>query len=223
MCLSTGSGFACSNWASHGGGYANNLTADFNGDGLDDMAGYTGANGTWHVCLSNGAGFNCSHMTSHTGGVSKTVLGDFNGDGLTDMAGFLGTPGSGVAPWKICLATGTNFSCNDWTAHNAGLQGAVGDFNGDGRSDLAAYNFTLAQWRMCLSTGTGFTCAMWSGSGHNEAQGDYNGDGIDDFVSYTGSNGNWRFSYSLKNERPVITTVTRGSMVTQLECVFRRM
>lgn len=217
MCLSTGSGFACSNWASHGGGYANNLTADFNGDGLDDMAGYTGANGTWHVCLSNGAGFNCSHMTSHTGGVSKTVLGDFNGDGLTDMAGFLGTPGSGVAPWKICLSTGTNFSCSDWTAHNAGLQGSVGDYNGDGRTDLAAYNFTLAQWRMCLSTGTGFTCSMWSGSGHNEAQGDYNGDGIDDFAAYSGSGGNWRFSYSLKNERPVITTVTRGGVSTGIE------
>lgn len=211
MCLSTGSGFSCSSWASHGGGYANNLTADFNGDGLDDMAGYTGANGNWHVCLSNGAGFNCSYMTSHTGGVSKTKLGDFNGDGLTDMAGFLGTPGSGVAPWKICLSTGTNFTCSDWTAHNAGLQGAVGDYNGDGRTDLAAYNFTLAQWRMCLSTGTNFTCSMWSGSGHDEAQGDYNGDGIDDFAAYTGASGKWRFSFSLKNERPVIQGITRGS------------
>lgn len=219
MCLSTGSGFSCSNWASHGGGPTNNLTADFNGDGLADMAGYTGANGNWHVCLSNGAGFNCSYMTSHTGGVSKTVLGDFNGDGLQDMAGFLGTPGSGVAPWKICLSTGTNFSCGDWTAHNAGLQGAVGDYNGDGRTDLAAYNFSLAQWRMCLSTGTGFTCSMWSGSGHDEAQGDYNGDGIDDFAAYTGAGGggNWRFSFSLKNERPLIQTITRGGVVTGIE------
>lgn len=217
MCLSTGSGFSCSNWNAHGGGHANNLVADFNGDGLDDLAAYTGANGNWHVCLSNGAGFNCSYMTSHTGGVGKTVLGDFNGDGLKDMAGFLGTPGSGVAPWKICLSTGTNFNCSDWTAHNAGLQGAVGDYNGDGRTDLAAYNFTLAQWRMCLSTGTGFTCSMWSGSGHNEAQGDYNGDGIEDFAAYTGSGGNWRFSYSLKNERPVIQTITRGGVSTGID------
>ena len=217
MCLSTGSGFSCSNWASHGGGYANNLTADFNGDGLDDMAAYTGANGNWQVCLSNGAGFNCSYMISHTGGVAKTKLGDFNGDGLVDMAGFLGTPGSGVAPWKICLSTGTNFTCSDWTAHNAGLLGAVGDYNGDGRTDLAAYNFTLTQWRMCLSTGTNFTCSMWSGSGHDEAQGDYNGDGIDDFAAYTGSSGKWRFSFSLKKERPLIQTITRGGVVTGIE------
>lgn len=211
MCLSTGSGFSCSNWASHGGGHANNLTADFNGDGLDDMAGYTGANGNWHVCLSNGTGFNCSYMTSHTGGVAKTKLGDFNGDGLTDMAGFLGTPGSGVAPWKICLSTGQTFNCSDWTAHNAGLEGAVGDYNGDGRTDLAAYNGSLGQWRMCLSTGTNFNCSMWSGAAHNDAQGDYNGDGIDDFAAYTGSGANWHFSYSLKNERPVIQGITRGS------------
>lgn len=217
MCLSTGSGFSCVNWASHGGGHANNLTADFNGDGLDDMAGYTGANGNWHVCLSNGAGFNCSYMTSHTGGMSKTKLGDFNGDGLTDMAGFLGTPGSGVAPWKICLSTGTNFTCSDWTAHNAGLLGAVGDYNGDGRTDLAAYNGSLGQWRMCLSTGTNFNCSMWSGAAHNDAQGDYNGDGIDDFAAYTGSGGNWHFSYSLKKERPLIQSITRGAVATGIE------
>lgn len=217
MCLSSGNGFSCSNWASHGGGHANNLTADFNGDGLADMAGYTGANGNWHVCLSNGAGFNCSYMTSHAGGVSKTVLGDFNGDGLQDMAGFLGTPGSGTAPWKICLSTGTNFSCSDWTAHNAGLQGAVGDYNGDGRTDLAAYNGSLGQWRMCLSTGTNFACSMWSGAAHNDSQGDYNGDGIEDFAAYTGSGANWHFSYSLKNERPLIQTITRGGVVTGIE------
>ena len=217
MCLSTGSGFSCSNWSSHTGGVANNLTADFNGDGLDDMAAYTGANGTWLVCLSNGAGFSCSYMTSHTGGVSKTVIGDFNGDGLKDMAGFLGTPGSGTAPWKICLSTGIDFSCSDWTAHNAGLQGSVGDFNGDGRTDLAAYNSSLTQWRMCLSIGTGFTCSMWSGASHDEAQGDYNGDGIDDFAAYTGSSGNWRFSFSLKDERSLIQTITRGGVVTGIE------
>lgn len=216
ICLSTGTAFSCSNWNSHNGGYANNLTADFNGDGLADMLSYTSGS-TWRLCTSTSTGFSCSNASAHTGGVGKSVVGDFNGDGLKDIAGYLGTPGSGTAPWKVCLSTGTNFSCSDWTAHNAGLPGAVGDYNGDGRTDLAAYSSSVGQWRMCLSNGTNFECSMWSGASHDEAQGDYNGDGIEDFAAYTGSSGNWRFSYSLKNERPLIKTITRGGVVTAVE------
>ncbi len=50
-----GSGY----WQGHSGGQYNNVVADFNGDGLADMAGYAG-NGSWHVTLSTGAGFNGS-------------------------------------------------------------------------------------------------------------------------------------------------------------------
>lgn len=59
----------------------------------------------------------------------------------------------------------------------------LGDFNGDGRSDMWYADGNGSSSKMCLSTGSGFDCQAWSGvtARSDEAvTGDFNGDGRTD-------------------------------------------
>jgi hypothetical protein len=76
----------------------------------------------------------------------------------------------------------------------------VGDFNGDGRDDIANYYASTAAWWISRSTGSGFTTTKWADytttSGWtNRLVGDFNNDGRDDIVNRH-QNGNWIVSRS---------------------------
>lgn len=196
-------------WAGHGsgpgGGSANNLVGDLNGDGKTDLMGYTGSQGIWHVVLSTGSSFSApgsGHWNGPSGGVSNTFLGDFNGDGKTDA---MGRVSSGV--WFVGLSSGTNFNApgtGQWSGHAGGASdNFIGDFNGDGRSDSLGYTGVAGKWHVALSNGvSGFTApgsGIWnghSGTRSNNFLGDFNGDGKTDIMGYTGSQGLWHVSLS---------------------------
>jgi hypothetical protein len=63
----------------------------------------------------------------------------------------------------------------------------LGDFNGDGKSDLATQT-SAGVWNVCLSTGSGFSCSDWSGTTATVAKtvvGDFDGDGKADLSGFT--------------------------------------
>jgi len=206
--LSTGTNFTApgsGTWQGHSGGPSNNVVADFNGDGMDDIASFTGTGGNWHVTLSTGTNFNgpgSGIWQGHGGGVSNNAVADFNGDGMADMAGFTGTGGN----WHVTLSTGTNFNgpgSGTWRGHGGGPNNnAIGDFNGDGMADMAGFTGTGGNWHVTLSTGTNFNgpgSGTWQGHGggpNNNAIGDFNGDGMADMAASTGSGGKWHVTLS---------------------------
>jgi hypothetical protein len=138
------------------------LTGDFNGDGFTDVASvYDGADGnaTIDVYVSNGAGFNgdstvASLFWAEAGPFSsgeKWVAGDFDGDGMTDIAAISGD--SNGAEIYVSVSNGAAFHSASGI-FNMGFQNPVhwgqslggfwaaqvwiaGDFDGDGRTDLA--------------------------------------------------------------------------------------
>lgn len=132
------------------------------------------------------------------------AVGDFDGDGLDDIATFLRSAYVGSnqeGHVYVALNTGGGFNF-------AGLwQGwfcigdetpAVGDFDGDGRDDVATFVPTTGKVWVALSTGTAFcTAREWydttangpfmEGGGLTLAKqvplvGDFNGDGLDDIA-----------------------------------------
>lgn len=100
------------------------IIADFNGDGLADMAAPVDANvktnGNWQVCLSTGdGGFERWTSVGNRTSTCKTftgilyakgtavVTGDFDGDGRSDLVGWQ-EPANGTRGWQIAYARGSS-------------------------------------------------------------------------------------------------------------------
>lgn len=163
--LSTGASFdgeGSGPWASPAGLWGGiPLAGDFNGDGRDDVLVFTEKDGL-RVGLSTGRSFDApdSGRWNTPAGLwsEQPFTGDFDGDGKTDLAVF--TPEN---MWKVNLSSGSAFNApnsGDWPSA-AGLWGelpTVGDFDGDGRTDIAILNGN-GEWWLGLSTGASFDSA----------------------------------------------------------------
>jgi hypothetical protein len=142
------------------------ITGDFNGDGALDVAvlntGVSIQQGTVSVLLGNGNGTFQTHLDSSVGVTSSfMVAGDFNGDGKLDLAAVSGIYSSSTG-WTGAVAillgngNGTFQAPSLVTVPNAsefcGL--AAGDFNHDGKTDLAVSDCTSKVY-VLLGNGNG--------------------------------------------------------------------
>jgi RHS repeat-associated protein len=195
---------------------------DFDGDGKTDIAALEGSNGStvpMTIYYSNGDG-------TFTGGVAgpvrtisnlavdvnRAITGDFNGDGKTDLAFVEGW--GATAPVSIYLSRGRAFAAavagpsrmvnaDDNVAQLDIARVGVGDFNGDGKTDLAAAEGSDANayaMSIYLSNGDGTFAMPTAGpqrtitSGADIKRihyGDFNGDGRTDILAVEGWN-SWR-------------------------------
>jgi parallel beta-helix repeat protein len=162
------------------------LTADFDGDGLRDLAVYRGSTGQWFVSGSAGSLF-----ISQTWGAPAfgdvPVPADYDGDGRDDLAVFRTANGQ----WFVQLSNG-GFLVVFWGAPAFGDTPVPADYDGDGRADLAVYRRTTGQWLMFLSSGGNFV-ANWGvpSAGDVPVPADYNGDGKTDVAVYRTTTGQW--------------------------------
>jgi hypothetical protein len=166
--------------------------ADFNGDGIPDMAVSTPFSGTISVFLGNGDGtFAASQTTlSNSGCVSDIASGDFNGDGKPDLV-VTGNCEYDQGNSVIILLGNGDGTFTNGAMPQTGLDvGAVtvADFNGDGKMDLAVANSDgNATLTILLGNGDGtFSIAnigpVIPAHGASIATGDFNGDGIMDIA-----------------------------------------
>ncbi|MFM8890571.1 MAG: FG-GAP repeat domain-containing protein [Planctomycetia bacterium] len=122
------------------------LVGDFNGDGRDDIVTFTRGNtGDVYVALSNGSngfvGYAQRWHGSFCVGNETPLVGDFNGDGRDDIVTFnKGNRGDVY----VALSNGSNaFVGTAVKWHDDFCYGTeipqVGDFNGDGKDDIATF------------------------------------------------------------------------------------
>ncbi len=112
------------------------VTADFNGDGIPDLAVIDSDGSTVDILLGNGDGTFTSEATNPpTSGTPQSIVtGDFNGDGKTDLA--VAESGDSIA---ILSGNGDGTFAAAGTVHSGSNYSpiAAADFNGDGKLDLA--------------------------------------------------------------------------------------
>ena len=164
--------------------------ADFNGDGKADLL--ASANQTFlYVLLGNGDGTFQTPVTTNIGAQLGSIqVADVNGDGKPDVIG-IAAPQAGQV--LVCLGNGdgTFRSGTSYTVFvsNTISQITIGDFNGDGKADIAATGYVAnANGLVGVLPGRGdgtFGTAIVSGGVNSSAglsAGDFNGDGKLDLV-----------------------------------------
>jgi hypothetical protein len=194
------------------------VIADFNGDGIPDMAvsiySVSGP-GTIMVLLGNGDGTFTATAASVQLGTAPASLfvGDFNGDGIPDL---LATTSSKVGSivtntTTVLLGNGkgdfTALPASSWQA-TAVPTFAVGDFNGDGKLDIAVIGGGQIDVYLGNGDGTFATPAGESSSGGTLGPvvvADFNGDGIPDlgFLDGTVALGNGDGTFAYLNASPM--------------------
>ena len=200
------------------------VVADFNGDGLQDLAVLSTSSSSVTVLLGHGDGTFTPATLSPSAGSSpfSVVKGDFNGDGIPDLAvtSYSGSPGSVT----ILLGNGDGSFTAAPTLSRTTLPNSivVGDFNNDGKQDLAVGGANGATAvNVFLGNGDGtFTAApnaLSSGSALSLNVADVNGDGkLDLIVADASSN---RLIALLGNGDGTFTTGATLTIPSQSESV----
>jgi len=159
--------------------------ADFNGDGIPDLAITNQSDSTVSVLLGNGNGTFQPQQTYPTGANPNGIaVADFNGDGVADLA-VANLFGNTVS---VLLGNGNGtFQPQQTDGVGANPVGvAVADFNGDGIPDLAVTNESDNTVSVLLGNGDGtFQPQQTYPVGLQPfgiAAGDFKGDGIADLV-----------------------------------------
>jgi hypothetical protein len=116
------------------------VTADLNGDGKLDLVTANGGQNTISVLLGNGDGTFQTKVAYVTGmNPLSLVASDFNGDGKLDVATGDLSRQTGKPDISILLGNGDGtFQPRLGFAEPAGSALVTGDFNGDGKLDLAS-------------------------------------------------------------------------------------
>ena len=166
--------------------------ADFSGDGKPDLAVATSnsAGGLVSVLVNEGSGTFATAVSYAVGGDPTSVAtGDFNGDGQIDLA--VSSAIDGTVSVLLNLGSGTFAPAVPYTvatgAFSSNVQSiVVGDFDSDGKPDLAAAVFGDKVYVLLNRGGGTFAApvAHWGGVGLAKiAIGDFDGDGKPDLVA----------------------------------------
>ncbi len=163
------------------------VPADYDGDGVTDLAVYRG--GTWYLQRSS-AGF-----TGIAFGAADDVPqpADYDGDGKADLAVY--RPSNGT--WYIY-----NLVTNQFTSAQFGAstdKPVASDYNGDGKADYAVFRPSNGTWYIARPTGVpaqNFDSIQFGEANDKPVPADYDGDGKTDVAVYRPLNGSWYINRS---------------------------
>ena len=176
------------------------VPADFDGDGLDDMAVWRSTTGEWHI-LNSSKDDNWAAKTIVSFGVAGDVpvQADYDGDSKADLAFFRPSENR----WYI-----RSSKTGETRTENFGIAGTdllvPTDYTGDGKADIAVYR--RGTW-FVINSETGETEPFEFGfADARPVPGDYDNDGEIDFAVYR--SGTW---YVYESSTPRLVTYKFGN------------
>ena len=176
------------------------LSAAIDGDGKSDLVVWRRSTGTWYW-LTSGSGFDPARSGAKQWGNAGLgdvpLLADLDGDGKADLVVWRAS--SGTWFW-LTSRSGYDYASSrqvQWGNASLGDVPVTGDFDGDGRADLAVWRASSGAW-FWLTAASGYAYANGAMRQPTDAQpgdlplaGDLDGDGRDDLVLWRPSTGTW--------------------------------
>jgi hypothetical protein len=197
-----------------------NTPFDLDGDGRTDISVFRQSANTFFTLMSLSNTLQSNVFGSGAGDNWLNNTYDFDGDGRGDPL-LVEIDATNRAVWTI-LQTGTNTIRNvqwgDFTA-TVGDTLAMGDYDGDGRQDIAVYRRLNGQWSIIQSSNGAQRFEFWGAStgaaatGDQPCVGDYDGDGISDLTVVRNESGQ-RVFYIRQSATGTLRSVIFGSSTT---------
>jgi len=121
------------------------LTADFTGDGVDDITVFRPSTGVWYIRDGFYGGLYKAVQFGQAGDVP--VIADYDADFVPDIAVYRRTTGT----WYVLRSSDGGFQAVQWGSATDTPQ--AGDFDGDGKADYTV--FRTGRW-FILQSGSGY-------------------------------------------------------------------
>jgi hypothetical protein len=193
LLLGTGTGSFTSGTSASVGVATSMIAADLNSDGRLDLA-VTNSGSNVSILLGTGTG-SFSTATNFSVGTNPVsiAVGDFNGDGRPDLAVLSSNSSNGAVSLLLGTGTGSFSAARNYPASLFDRNLETGDFNQDGKLDLAVSSPALptSDILILLGDGVGGFVAPKSFTADSPQfvlVRDFNGDGKPDMASLSGNN-----------------------------------